>query len=178
MSLERPVAPDPYDLLPPIPEFALTSADCVDGAKLPLSHAHPGAGGRDLSPQLAWSGFPSGTQSFTVTCFDPDAPTGSGFWHWVLVNLPVTTTALPEGAGDGHHPLPRGAFHVRNDYGSSTYGGACPPAGDRPHRYIFGVHAVDVPALPLDPAVSCARVGFNLTFHALARARLTATFAC
>jgi Raf kinase inhibitor-like YbhB/YbcL family protein len=172
--LERPVAPNPYDLLPQVPAFSVVSDDVADGTALPLVHAHRGVGGKDLSPHLRWSGQPAGTAGFVVTCFDPDAPTASGFWHWVLVNLPVTVTELARGAS-AH--LPAGAFHVRNDYGTRAYGGSAPPAGDRPHRYLFVVHAIDVPALDVTADVPPAVVGFNLTFHTLARAVLTATFA-
>jgi Raf kinase inhibitor-like YbhB/YbcL family protein len=173
MSLERPVAPDPYDLLPPVPSFELTSEDVIDGAPLGSEFAHPSVGGADLSPQLSWSGFPAETKSFVVTCFDPDAPTGSGFWHWVLVNLPVSVTSLPRGAGAADVD---GAFCVRNDYGERAYGGAAPPAGDRPHRYVFAVHALDVERLELTPDASPAYVGFNLAFHTLARGVLRATY--
>ncbi|GAB7041194.1 MULTISPECIES: YbhB/YbcL family Raf kinase inhibitor-like protein [Catenuloplanes] len=176
MSLERPVAPDPYDLLPPVPSFALTSTDIADGTALDDTFAHDSVGGRNVSPQLSWSGFPAGTRSFVVTCFDPDAPTGSGFWHWVAVNLPVTVTELAQGAGSTEGGLPDGAFHVRNDYGTLSYGGSAPPAGDREHRYVFAVHAVDVEALDVTWDVSPAVVGFNLAFHTLARATLRSTY--
>jgi Raf kinase inhibitor-like YbhB/YbcL family protein len=172
MSLDRPVAPDPYDVLPPVPSFTVTSTDLTDGQPLDETYAHPSAGGKNLSPQLAWSGFPAETRGFVVTCYDPDAPTGSGFWHWVLVNLPVSVTELERGVD----PLPEGAFSVRNDYGDSNYGGAAPPPGDRPHRYVFAVHALDVDRLEVSPEASPAYVGFNLTFHTLARATIRATF--
>ena len=175
MLLDRPIAPDPYDLLPAVAAFALTSADLTDGGPLPLGQVHGGLGGQDLSPHLAWSGQPAATKGFVVTCFDPDAPTASGFWHWSLVNLPTATTQLPRGAGSTAD-LPTGGFHVRNDYGQRAYGGAHPPAGDRPHRYIFAVHAIDVPALDVGPDAPPAAVGFNLAFHTLARATLRATF--
>ncbi|HEY8534540.1 MAG TPA: YbhB/YbcL family Raf kinase inhibitor-like protein [Micromonospora sp.] len=171
MNLERPVAPNPYDLLPPVPSFQLTSIDVRDGEPMGLAHAHSSVGGANLSPQLAWSGFPAETRSFAITCFDPDAPTGSGFWHWVLVNVPVSVTELPRGA-----ETPAGALSIRTDYGTRGYGGAAPPAGDRPHRYFFAVHALDVETLPVDADATAAFVGFNLTFHTLARATLAPTY--
>src|SRR5437868_15349043 len=128
MSLDRPVAPDPYELLPQVASFTLLSSDVEDGKPMDAEFAHPSAGGRNVSPQLSWSGFPAETRRFTVTCFDPDAPTGSGFWHWVLVNLPADVTELARGAGsDGD--IPPGAFHVRNDYSERAYGGSAPPPG-------------------------------------------------
>lgn len=175
MSLDRPTAPDPYDLLPAVPSFTLESDDLVDGQPLPMTFVHGSAGGADESPQLRWSGFPDATLGFVVTCFDPDAPTPSGFWHWVLVGLPGSVTSVPRGVGSGAG-LPDGAFHVRNDFGAPSYGGAAPPAGDVPHRYMFVVHALDVDALEVDESATPAVVSFNLAFHTLARARLTATF--
>ncbi|HEX8632201.1 MAG TPA: YbhB/YbcL family Raf kinase inhibitor-like protein [Catenuloplanes sp.] len=172
MSLHRAVAPDPYDLLPDVPPFTLGSQDVRDGEPLDELFVHGSAGGANLSPQLAWSGFPDRTRGFVLTCFDPDAPTGSGFWHWVLVNLPATVTELPQGVTE----LPDGAFCVRNDYGDAAYGGAAPPAGDRPHRYVFAVHAIDVDRLDVTPAATPAYVGFNLAFHTVARATLRATY--
>jgi Raf kinase inhibitor-like YbhB/YbcL family protein len=178
MSLaDRAPAPDPIDLLPPAPSFAVTSTDFTDGAPLPVAHAHPSAGGDDLSPQLSWSGFPSETRSFVVTCYDPDAPTGSGFWHWVLVDVPASVTQLATGAASGDlSGLPDGAYHVACDWGAKSYGGAAPPEGDRPHRYVFVVHAVDVPKLDTTDAVAPAVVGFNLAFHTLARAVIRGTY--
>ena len=174
-TLERPVAPDPYSLLPPVPSFTLTSQDIAEGETLDSAFVHSSAGGGDTSPHLRWSGHPEGTKGFAVTCYDPDAPTTSGFWHWVLVGLPATTTELPRGAGRPGG-VPAGAFHVRNDYGSAQYGGAAPPPGDRPHRYMFAVHALDTDDLGLDASATPAYVGFNVTFHILARARLTAIY--
>ena len=175
MSLQRQKAPDPYDVLPPQPAFELTSTDITDGQPLPSRFAHDSAGGENVSPQLSWSGFPEQTRGFVVTCYDPDAPTGSGFWHWILVGLPAGTVELPTGAGTPGE-LPPGAFHVRNDYSTLAYGGAAPPAGDVPHRYVFAVHALDTDDLGLDDSASPAYVGFNLTFHTIARATLRATF--
>ncbi|MFV2010723.1 MULTISPECIES: YbhB/YbcL family Raf kinase inhibitor-like protein [unclassified Micromonospora] len=176
MNLDRPIAPDPYDLLPPVNSFALTSTDLSEGGPLPTAHVFTGAGGANLSPQLSWSGFPASTKGFVVTCFDPDAPTGCGFWHWLLVNLPASVTELAQGAGGDPAKAAPGAFGVRNDFGNAGYDGAAPPAGDRPHRYIFAVHALDVEGLDLGPTATPAYVGFNLAFHTLARARLTATY--
>jgi Raf kinase inhibitor-like YbhB/YbcL family protein len=172
MSLDRPVAPDPYELLPKAGSFTVTSTDVAQGE--PLSDDHAFAGG-NTSPELSWSGFPEETKGFVVTCFDPDAPIVSGFWHWILVNLPATVTSLPTGAGTTER-LDNGAFHVRNDFGTKNYGGAAPPAGDQVHRYYFVVHAIDVEALDVDPDATPAVVGFNLAFHTLARAILTPTY--
>ena len=171
MSLERGISPDPYDLLPPKPSFRLESDDIADGQPVGQRFLHTNIGGDDQSPQLSWSGFPEQTKGFAVTCYDPDAPTMSGFWHWVLVNLPASVTELPRGAGSGG-ALPAGAFHVRNDAGSMAYAGPFPPSGDRPHRYVFTVHALDTERLDVDGSASPAVVGFNLTFHTLARAVL------
>lgn len=179
MSLERPIAPDPYDLLPPVPSFTLTSDDVRDGEPLDVEFAHTAVGGANLSPQLTWSDFPAETRGFVVTCFDPDAPTGSGFWHWVLVNVPLSVTQLPRGAGSEatSGDSAGGAFSVRSDYGQRGYGGAAPPAGDRPHRYVFAVHALDVDGLDVGPDATPAVVGFNLAFHTIARATIRPTFA-
>ncbi|EWM66950.1 MULTISPECIES: YbhB/YbcL family Raf kinase inhibitor-like protein [Micromonospora] len=173
MTLERPIAPDPYELLPTVPSFDLTSEDVHNGEPMDARYAHGSTGGENVSPQLSWSGFPAETKSFVVTCFDPDAPTGSGFWHWVLVNVPASVTELPSGVDEGDLG---GAFSVRNDYGETGYGGAAPPAGDRPHRYVFAVHAVDVDRLDIPAGASPAFVGFNLAFHTLARAVIRPTY--
>jgi len=174
VSLDRPVAPDPYQLLPTVGAFTVTSADVADGQPMDQMFAHPGVGGRNVSPQLSWSGFPAETRSFTVTCFDPDAPTPSGFWHWLLVNVPTSVTELAQGAGAEDPPA--GALTLRNDYSTPGYGGPYPPEGDRPHRYFFVVHAVDVDALELTPDSSAAYASFNLAFHTLARAIITPTY--
>lgn len=177
MSLDRKVAPDPYDFLPPVPSFDVTSDDVVGGSMTPLDHVHDSAGGANRSPQLRWSGEPEGTQSFVVTCFDPDAPTPSGFWHWVAVDIPAEVHELPTGAGESDATLPDAAFHVATDFGTAAYGGCAPPPGDMPHRYFFVVHAVDVPTLGVDASASPAVVSFNLAFHTLGRATITPTYA-
>ncbi len=173
MSLDRPVSPDPYELLPSVSSFTLISADVQDGE--PLEDAHVASGG-DRSPQLSWSGAPEGTKSYTVTCFDPDAPTPSGFWHWVLVDLPADVTSLETGAGAEGADLPGGSFMCRNDAGTKAFAGAAPPPGDQMHRYYFVVHAVGEETLGVDSDASPAVVSFNLAFNTLGRAILQGTY--
>jgi Raf kinase inhibitor-like YbhB/YbcL family protein len=166
MSLNRPTAPNPYELLPAVGTLSVASEDVRDGEQLAPEHLFNdwGMTGLNLSPQLSWSGAPEGTRSYAVTCFDPDAPTPSGFWHWCVADIPASVTSLERGA-----TLPEPAFAVANDTGSVGYAGAAPPAGDVPHRYYFVVHAVDVESLGVPLGASCAVVSFNLVFHTLAR---------
>ena len=173
MSLERPVTPDPYGLLPAVPSFTVTSDDVTDGA--PLKDDQVAALG-NISPQLSWSGAPEGTQSYVVTCFDPDAPTPSGFWHWVLVDLPASVTSLDADAGADGASLPGNAFMCRNDGNQHAFMGAAPPQGDQVHRYYFVVHAVGPESLGVDASASAAVVSFNLAFKTLGRAIIHGTY--
>lgn len=175
MKLDRPQAPHPHDSLPALDSFKVWSRDFQDGDKLDLQHAHGSANGANVSPNLQWSGAPDETKSFAVTCFDPDAPTGSGWWHWILVNIPADLNELA--AGLEAAGLPEGAVELRNDFGEYGFGGSAPPPGDRPHRYIFAVYALDVPALDLTPDTPAAVAGFNLTAHSLARGHITGLYA-
>jgi Raf kinase inhibitor-like YbhB/YbcL family protein len=169
----------PYEFLPPIPAFTVTSTDIADGQPLSLPQVSGvfGAGGEDVSAQLSWSGFPAETKSFAVTCFDPDAPTGSGFWHWAVADIPADVTELPTGAGSpDSSDLPAAAITLRGDAGAARYIGAAPPAGHGPHRYVFAVHAVDVDTLGIDADATPAFLGFNLFGHTLARAVIVPTY--
>ncbi|KQU03035.1 hypothetical protein ASG56_19730 [Rhodococcus sp. Leaf7] len=170
---------DPYADLPALPSFDLTSDSFTDGQPLHDDQASGimGAGGHDNSPHLSWSGFPEETKSFVVTVYDPDAPTASGFWHWAVANIPVTTTTLVAGAGDDDSTgLPNLAITLKNDAGQARYIGAAPPQGHGPHRYFVAVHAVDVEKLEIDETASPAYLGFNLFSHAIARAVIVGTY--
>jgi Raf kinase inhibitor-like YbhB/YbcL family protein len=159
--------------------FTLESPDV--GPKAPIANQHVfkgfGCEGENISPALAWKNAPAGTKSFAITVYDPDAPTGSGWWHWVVANIPADTASLPQGAGDATgSKLPKGAVQIRTDFGAPGYGGPCPPVGHGDHRYVFTVHALKVDKLDLPDGASPALVGFNLHFNTLAKASLTAKY--
>ena len=150
----------------------------ADGT-VPMEHVFDGWGctGKNVSPALEWSGAPAGTKSFAVTCYDPDAPTGSGWWHWQIFNVPASATRLETGAGDPKSgKAPKGSVQGRNDYGAVGWGGPCPPPGDKPHRYVFTVFALKVERIDLDASASAAAIGFNLNANALAKASFTARY--
>jgi len=159
--------------------FHLTSTDIRAGKPMTKTQEYKGFGcdGANISPQLSWSKAPVGTKSFAVTLYDPDAPTGSGWWHWVIFNIPASVHSLPANAGDPASGLaPAGSVQSRTDYGTEGFGGACPPRGDKPHRYQFRVYALDVEKLDLPANSSGALVGFMLHAHALGVAKLQATY--
>lgn len=168
--------PSPYDFLPPAASFYIASNDIKDGKTLAMRHVSGifGAGGEDVSPHLSWSDAPNATQSYAVTCFDPDAPTGSGFWHWVVYDIPANVMELATSAGsqDGV-ALPEGAKQLKNDAGLYGYLGPAPPLGHGPHRYMFAVHALNVDTLPITKEVSAAICGFNMFGVTVGRALVT-----
>lgn len=174
MSFEAPL--NPYTRIADVPEFTVVSSDISDGVELPLAQLSGifGAGGSDTSPHLSWQGFPSETKSFAVTVLDPAAPTGSGFWHWALFNIPAHVTSLASGAADNKGAgLPDGSVQLNNDAGFAGFLGAAPPAGSGRHPYHFGIHALDVALLELEADASPAFLGFSMSAHTLARAVIT-----
>ena len=155
--------------------FTLASPTLKAGATLTDAQVFKGFGcdGKNISPALTWSGAPQGTKSFALTLYDPDAPTGSGWWHWVVYNIPASATGLPEGAGaaDGTG-LPAGAMQGRSDFGSAAFGGACPPQGDKPHRYIFTLYALKTDKIDVPADASAALIGFMVHANQLGKATL------
>ena len=157
--------------------FELHSPDVKDGGTLARAQVYSGYGctGDNLSPALSWSGAPAGTKSFALTVYDPDAPTGSGWWHWIVYDLPPTTTSLA-GAIGRSAALPPGAVEARNDFGARGFGGACPPPGDKPHRYVFTVYALKVERLDVPPDAGAALVGFTINANRIGKASITARY--
>ena len=172
--------PSPYEYLAEVPALSVSSSDLTEGGTILerfVADESFGLHGGNVSPNLQWSGFPEETKSFAVTCFDPDAPTGSGFWHWVLFDIPGSVTELATGAASGDAAgIPDGAIHARNDTGNRCYTGPFPPPGHGPHRYLFAVHALSVDTLGLDASVAPAVVGFTMADPTLARGVLTGLY--
>lgn len=164
---ERFPGPDPYAALRELPAFDLESRDFQCGERLPDQLV----GNEAKSPHLSWANLPEGTKSLAVTCFDPDAPTASGYWHWAAFDIPTDLAELPRDASS-HDGLGVGARSLSNDAGQFSYYGANPPEGHGPHRYLFAVHAVDVEHLDIPENATPAVLGFNLYFHSLGRAVL------
>jgi Raf kinase inhibitor-like YbhB/YbcL family protein len=136
-----------------------------------------GCSGENKSPALKWSGAPKDTKSFAVSVYDPDAPTGSGWWHWYVINIPAGTTELPANAGAaGGASLPQGAAMVKTDFGTAAWGGACPPQGDKPHRYIFTVYALKTDKLEIPADASAALAGFMVNANKIGQASFTAKY--
>ena len=155
----------------------LTSQDVREGARVPNEQVYGNCNGDNVSPQLAWSGAPAATKSYAVTVFDPDAP-GGGWWHWIVFAIPTTRTTLPRGIGNPDAmALPDPAIQGTNDFGSVGYGGPCPPAGDKPHRYEFTLWALDTAKPPFGATVTGSAIAPWLAQHALAKTTLTATYA-
>jgi Raf kinase inhibitor-like YbhB/YbcL family protein len=169
---------NPYEELPRVSSFQLESSLIADGETLPAAQRSGifGAGGEDTSPDLTWSGFPAETKSFLVTMYDPDAPIPSGFWHWVVINIPASVTSLEAGAGGGNETLPAGATHLINDASLHGYLGAAPPPGDPPHHYFVAVAALDVPDAGVPETASPALAFFQTRTHTLARAMLVPVY--
>ena len=151
-------------------DFKLTvdAGAANDGIAQRFTYDGFGCTGQNLAPAVHWEGLPAGTKSLALTVYDPDAPTGSGWWHWVVIDLPSSTAGLPQGGA-----LPAGAHALRNDYGDAAWGGPCPPQGAKPHRYVFTVHALDVPSLGLPADASAAKAGFMIGLHTVGKTQVT-----
>lgn len=161
--------------------FEVSSADIKDGKMLAEAQVFNGFGcnGGNVAPQISWKNAPKDAKSFAVTVYDPDAPTGSGWWHWIVYDIPASFNGLPGGASasaDAKVKLPEGARQGRNDYGTRDFGGACPPVGDKPHRYIVTVHALKVDKLEVADDASAALIGYMLNANSLGKARLTGKY--
>jgi Raf kinase inhibitor-like YbhB/YbcL family protein len=161
-------------------EFALSSPQIKDNQQIGTEQVYNGFGctGSNVSPALNWTHLPAGTKSLALTVFDPDAPTGSGWWHWVIFNIDPEVSGLPANAGNVKAKLaPAGSVQSRTDFGMNGYGGPCPPAGDKPHRYIFTLFALNVKQLPLDETTPAAMVGFFLNQHRIQKTQMTVLYA-
>lgn len=149
--------------------FTLTSSELKGQLTKKQEFNGFGCSGENISPQLSWQNAPKGTKSFAITVYDPDAPTGSGWWHWVVFNIPSNKTTLASGFGNSDS---KEAIQSITDYGKTGFGGACPPVGDKAHRYIFTVHALDIETLGLDKNTNAATVGYYINSHSIAKASI------
>lgn len=155
--------------------IGVSSQSIREGALIDRKHVFTGCGGKNESPQLSWTGAPKETKSYAITCFDPDAPTGSGYWHWIAFDIPASVTSLDAGAANDDSPA--GGKSGRNDFGLTAYAGPCPPKGDGDHRYIFTVHALDVASITgASKETSGASIVFMMRGHVLATGALTGKF--
>jgi len=160
-------------------DFKLTSPTIAPGAMLSAAQVFNGFGctGKNQSPALKWTAGPKGTKSYAITVYDPDAPTGSGWWHWLVYNIPANVTEVAAGTGDpSGKMLPAGAVQGRSDYGTQAFGGACPPQGDPPHRYIFTVYALKIDKIEVATDASAALIGFMINANTLARDSFTSKY--
>lgn len=157
-------------------EFTLHSNNLAGQLTMKQVFSGFGCSGENISPELHWSDAPNGTKSFAVTVYDPDAPTGSGWWHWVVFNIPASTNGLPEDFGNTAKKQPISAVQSITDFGKAGFGGACPPAGDKPHRYIFTIHALNVDHLDLDAKSSAALVGYMINAHSIGKATMVSYY--
>ena len=160
-------------------DFKLMSPEIKAGSTMAKSFEYNGFGcsGENKSPALKWSGAPKGTKSFAVTMYDPDAPTGSGWWHWVVINIPADVTGLVDDAGaQSSATLPQGAVQGRTDYGVAGWGGTCPPPGDKPHRYIFTVYALKTDKIAVPADASAALTGYMIHANMISKASFTAKY--
>lgn len=153
-------------------EFTLHSNDLSGQLTMKQVYSGFGCTGQNISPELHWNDTPKGAKSLAVTVYDPDAPTGSGWWHWVVFNIPASVTSLPSDFGNTAKKQPINAMQSITDFGKSGFGGACPPVGDKPHRYLFTVHALNVDHLDLDEKASAALVGYMINAHSIGKATL------
>lgn len=160
-------------------EFSLSSESVTAGSQLTEEQVYNGFGctGKNVSPDLKWSPGPAETKSYAITVYDPDAPTGSGWWHWIVYNIPADVTQLSTGAGDvSGKSLPAGAVQGRSDFGTFDFGGACPPPGDEDHRYIFTVFALNTEKIELPADATAALIGFMVNANTIAKASFTAKY--
>ena len=155
--------------------FTLTSSDLQGQLTTEQEFNGFGCNGKNISPELLWKNVPKGTKSFALTVYDPDAPTGSGWWHWIVVNIPANVDHIAKNAS-GANVLPKGAVETMTDYGKPGFGGACPPQGDKPHEYRFTIHALDVEKLDVDAKSDSALVGFMINHHTIEKATIVSYY--